>query len=108
MIDWLRWLGILPIELFFPPDGEGAFVYPMAFILFVEIAKWDFLSSTPIVSLTLVDSFFTMVTVIAAGSFIMMVPLAFSPVMVSGVSRFFFGNVVHCFLMLRLISVTWF
>ena len=73
----------------------------------MEIAERDFLSSTPIVSSALLVLFFTMVTVIAAGSFIMMVPLFFSLVMVFGVSRFFFRNIVHYSLVLRLISVPW-
>jgi len=36
MIDWLRWLGILPIKLFFSFNGEGAFICQMAFVLPVE------------------------------------------------------------------------
>ena len=107
MIDWLRWLGILPIKLFFPLDGEGTFVRPMAFILTMEKTEWNFLSSAAVIPSTFVVSLFAMVTIIAVGSFIMTVPLAFSPVMVSGVSRFFFGNVVHYSLVLRLISVPW-
>ena len=49
-----------------------------------------------------------MVTIIAVGPFLVAVPLALSPVMVSGLSRFFFGNVVHYSFVLRLISVPWF
>ena len=108
MIDWLRWLGILPIKLFFSFNGEGAFICPMAFVFAVEKTERNFLPSTAAVSSAFVVSFLVMVTIIAAGPLFVAVPLAFSPVMVSGVSRFFFGNVVHCFLMLRLISVTWF
>ena len=107
MINWLRWLGVLPIKLFFSFNGEGAFICPMAFVLAMEITKRGLLSSATVVSSILLVSLFAMVTIIAAGSFIMTVPLAFPPVMVSGVSRFFFGNVVHCFLVLRLISVPW-
>jgi len=101
-------LGILALELCILLDGDGAFVSPVAFVFAMEITEWYFLSSAAIVSSAFVVSPFAKVTIIAAGSFIMTVPLAFPPVMVSGVSRFFFGNVVHCFLMLRLISVTWF
>ena len=32
MIDWLRWLGILSVKLFFSFNGEGAFICPMAFV----------------------------------------------------------------------------
>ena len=85
MIDWLRWFGILPIKLFFPLDGEGAFVCPMTFILTMEIAEWDFLSSATVVSSAFVVSLFAMVMIIVAGSFIRTVPLTFSPAMVSGV-----------------------
>ena len=83
MIDWLRWLGILSIELFLPLDGEGEFVCPMALILSVEIAERDFLSSAPIVSSTLVVLIFAVVLVIAARLVVMTVPLSFSPVIVS-------------------------
>jgi len=105
MIDWLRWLGILPIKLFFPFNGEGAFICPMAFVLAVEETEWNFLSSAAV---AFVVSLFAMVTIIAVGSFIMVIPLAFSPVMVSGISRFFFGYVVHCSFVLCFISVPWF
>ena len=108
MVDWLRWLGILSIELFFPLDGEGAFVCPMAFILAMEKTEWNFLSSAAVVPSAFAVSFFAMVTIIAVGSFLVAVPLAFPPVMVSGLSGFFFGNVVHCSFVLRLISVPWF
>ena len=74
----------------------------------MEITEWYFLSSAAIVSSAFVVSHFAMVMIIAPESFTMMVPLAFSPVMVSGVSRFFFRDVVYCFLVLRLISVPWF
>ena len=99
MIDWLRWLGILPVKLFFSFNGEGAFICPMAFVLPVEETEWNFLSSAFVVS------FFAMVTIIAVGSFFVAVPLAFPPVMVSGLSGFFFGDVVHCSFLLRLASV---
>ena len=69
MIDWLRWLGILPIKLFFSFNGEGAFICPMAFVLPVEETEWNFLSSTAAVSSAFVVSFFAMVTIIAVGSF---------------------------------------
>ena len=108
MINWLRWLGILPVKLFFSFNGEGAFICPMAFVLPVEETECNFFSSTAAVSSAFVVSFFAMVTIIAVGSFFVAVPLAFLPVMVSGVSRFFFENVVHYFLVLRLISVPWF
>jgi hypothetical protein len=105
MIDWLRWLGILPIKLFFSFNGEGAFICPMALVLAVEKIEWNFLSSTAAVSSTFVVSFFAMVTIIAVGPFFMVVPLAFLPVMVFGISGFFFGDVVHCSFLLRLVSV---
>ena len=108
MIDWLRWLGILPIKLFFPLDGKGALVCPVAFILTMEKTEWNFLSSLAVVPSAYVVSFFAMVMIIAIGSFLVAVPFAFSPVMVSGVSRFFFGNVVHYSFVLRFISVPWF
>ena len=103
MIDWLRWLGILPVKLFFSFNGEGAFICPMAFVLPVEETEWNFLSSAFVVS------FFVMVTIIAVGSFFVAVPLAFAPVMVSVLSGgFFFGHVVHCSFLLRLVSMPWF
>ena len=108
MINRLRWLGILLIELFFSFKGEGAFICPMAFVLAVEKTECDFLSSTSTVSPAFVVSFLAMVTIIAIGPFFMAVPLAFPPVMVSGLSGFFFGDIVHCSLLLRLICVPWF
>ena len=63
MIDWLRWLGILPVKLFFSFTGEGAFICPMAFVLPVEEIEWNFLSSTAAVSSAFVVSFFAMVTI---------------------------------------------
>ena len=105
MIDWLRWLGILPVKLFFSFNGEGAFICPMAFVLPVEETEWNFLSSTAAVSSAFVVSFFAMVTIIAVGSFFVAVPLAFAPVMVSVLSGFFFGHIVHCSFLLRLVSV---
>ena len=109
MIDWLRWLGILPVKLFFSFNGEGAFICPMAFVLPVEETEWNFLSSTTAVSSSFVVSFFAMVTIIAVGSFFMAVPLAFAPMMVSLLSwGFFFGHVVHCSFLLRLVSMPWF
>ena len=83
MIDWLRWLGILLIKLFFSFNGEGTFICPMAFVLPVEETEWNFLSSTAPISSAFVVSFFAMVTIIAVGSFFVAVPLAFAPVMVS-------------------------
>ena len=82
MIDWLCWLRILPIELFFRLNGEGAFVCPMAFILSMEIAERDFLSSTPIVSSVFLVPLFAMVTIITDGPFFVAVPLSLPPVMV--------------------------
>jgi len=108
MIDRLRWLGILPVKFFFSFNGEGALVCPMAFVLAMEIPKMDFLSSAAVVSSALLESLFAMVTIIAAGPFLMAVPLALPPVMVFRLSRFFFENVVHCSFVLRLISVPWF
>ena len=105
MIDWLRWLGILPIKLFFSFNGEGAFICPMAFVLPVEETKWNFLSSTAAVSSAFVVSFFAMVTIIAVGPFLVEVPLAFRLMMVSGFSGFFFGDIVHRSFVLRLICV---
>ena len=99
MIDWLRWLGILPIKLFFPFNGEEAFICPMVFVLVVEETEWNFLSSAFVVS------FFAMVTIIAVGSFFVAVPLAFAPVMVSVLSGFFFGYGIHYSFLLRLVSV---
>ena len=83
MIDWLRWLGILPVKLFFSFNGEGAFICPMTFVFPVEETEWNFLSSTTAVSSSFVVSFFVMVTIIAVGSFFVAVPLAFAPMMVS-------------------------
>ena len=80
----------------------------MAFILTIEKIEWNFLCSLAVVPSAYVVSFFAMVMIIAIGSFLVAVPLAFSPVMVSGVSRFFFGNVVHYYFVLRFISVPWF
>ena len=105
MIDWLRWLGILPIKLFFSFNGEGAFICPMAFVLAVEKTEWNFFSSTAAVSSAFVVSFFTMVMIIAVESFFMAVPLAFAPVMVSVLSGLLFGHVVHCSSLLRLVSM---
>ena len=78
---------------------------PMAFVLAVEKTEWDFLSSTSTVSPAFVVSFLAMVTIIAVGPFLMAVPLAFRPVMVSGLSGFFFGDIVHRSFVLRLICV---
>ena len=108
MINRLRWLGILPIKLFFPLDGKGALICPVAFILTMEKIEWNFLCSLAVVPSAYVVSFFAMVMIIAIGSFLMAVPLAFSPVMVSGLSGFFFGDIAHCSLLLRLICVPWF
>ena len=106
MIDWLRWLGILPVKLLFSFNGEGAFICPTAFVLPVEETEWNFLSLTATVSSAFVVSFFTMVTIIAVGSFFVAVPLAFAPVIVSVLSwGFFFGHVVHCSFLLWLVSV---
>ena len=80
----------------------------MAFVLPVEETEWNFLSSTAAVSSAFVVSFFAMVTIIAVGSFFVAVPLAFAPVMVSVLSGFFFGHVVHCSFLLRLVSMPWF
>ena len=102
MINWHCWLGVLLIKLFFSFNGEGAFICPVAFVLAVEKTECDFLSSTSAVSSAFVVSF------IAIGPFFMAVPLAFPPVMVSGLSGFFFGDIVHCSLLLRLICVPWF
>ena len=108
MIDWLHWLGILPVKLFFSFTSEGAFIYPMALVLPVEETEWNFLSSTAAVSSAFVVSFFAMVAIIAVGPFFVAVPLAFLPVMVSGLSGFFFEDVVHCSFLLWLVSVPWF
>ena len=108
MIYWLHWLGVLPIKLFFSFNGEGAFICPMAFVLAVEKTKCNFFSSTATVSSAFVVSFFAMVTIIAIGPFFVVVPLTFPPVMVSGLSGFFFGDIAHCSLLLRLICVPWF
>ena len=105
MINWLRWLGILLIELFFSFNGKGAFICPMAFVLAVEKTEWNFVSSTAAVSSAFVVSFLAMVTIIAVGPLFMVVRLAFPPVMVSGLSGFFFGDIVHCSFLLRLICV---
>ena len=109
MIDWLRWLGILSIKLFFSFNGEGAFICPMAFVLPMEETKWNFLSSTTVVSSAFVVLFFAMVTIIAVGSFFVAVTLAFAPVMVSLVwGGFFFGHVVHCSFLPWFASIPWF
>ena len=109
MIYWLRWLGVLPIKLFFSFNGEGAFICPMALVLPEEETEWNILSSTVVVSSAFVVSFFAMVTIIAVGSFFVAFPLAFAPVMVSVLSGgFFFGHVVHCSFLLRLVKMPWF
>ena len=77
----------------------------MAFVLAVEETEWNFLSSTAAISSAFAVSFLAMVTIIAVGSFFVAVPLAFAPVMVSVLSGFFFGHVVHCSFLLRLVSV---
>ena len=77
----------------------------MTFVLAVEKTECNFFSSTVAVSSAFVVSFFAMVTIIAVGSFFVAVPLAFAPVMVSVLSGFFFGHVVHCSFLLRLVSV---
>jgi len=105
MINWHCWLGVLLIKLFFSFNGEGAFICPVAFVLAVEKTECDFLSSTSAVSSAFVVSFLTMVTIIAIGPFFMAVPLAFPPVMVSGLSGFFFGDIVHRSFVLRLICM---
>ena len=105
MIDWLRWMGILPSKLFFSFNCEGVFVCPMAFVFDVEKIERNFLPSTAAVSSAFVVSFFAMVTIIAVGPFLMAVPLAFRLVMVSGLSGFFFGDIVHRSFVLRLICV---
>ena len=105
MIDWLRWLGILPIKLFFPLDGKGALICPVAFILTMEKIEWNFLCSLAVVPSAYVVSFFAMVMIIAIGSFLVAVPLAFRPVMVSVLSGFFFGDIVHRSFVLQLICV---
>ena len=79
MIDWLRWLGILPNKFFFSFNGEGTFICPMAFVFAVEITEWNFLPSTAVVCSAFVVSFLVMVTIIAIGPFLVAVPLAFSP-----------------------------
>jgi len=65
----------------------------------------EIFSSIAAVSSAFVVSFFAMVTIIAVGSFFVAVPLVFAPVMVSVLSGFFFGHVVHCSFLLRLVSV---
>ena len=105
MVDWLCWLGILQIKLFFSFNGEGAFICPMAFVFAVEITEWNFLPSTAVVSSAFVVSFSATVMLIAVGPFLVAVPLAFRPVMVSGLSGFFFGDIVHRSFVLRLICV---
>ena len=75
----------------------------MAFILSMEKTEWNFLSSAAV---AFVVSLFAMVTIIAVGSFFVVVPLTFAPVMVSVLSGFFFGHVVHCSFLLLLISMS--
>jgi len=77
----------------------------MAFILAMEKIEWNFLPSTAVVSSAFVVSFFAMVMLISVGPFLVAVPLAFHPVMVSGLSGFFFGDIVHRSFVLRLICV---
>ena len=105
MIDWLRWLGILPIKLFFSFNGEGAFICPMAFVFAMENTERNFLPSTAAVSSAFVVSFLAMVTIIAVGPSFMAVPLVFRPMMVSVLSGFFFGDIVHRSFVLQLICV---
>ena len=54
----------------------------MAFVLAMEIAKRGFLSPATVLSSVLLVSLFAMVTTIAAGPFLMAVPLSLAPVMV--------------------------
>ena len=108
MIDRLRWLGILPVKFFFSFNGEGALVCPMAFVLPVEETEWNFLPSTTAVPSAFVLSIFAMLTIIAVGSFFMLVPFAFALVMVSVLSGSFFGHIVHRSFLPGLISVPWF
>ena len=109
MIDWFCWLGILPIKLLFPFNGERALICPVAFVLAVEETERNFLPSTTAVPSSFALSVFAMVTIIAVGSFFVAVPLVFTPVMVSVLSGgFFFGHVVHCSFLLRLVSMPWF
>ena len=82
MFDWLRRLGIESIELFFPLNGEGALICPMAFVLAMEITKTGFLSSATVVSSVFLVPVFAMVTIITARPFFVAVPLSLPPVMV--------------------------
>jgi len=82
VIDWLRQLGIESIELFFPLNGEGALVCPMAFVLAMEITKGVFLSSVTVVSSVFLVPLFAMAAIITAGPFFVAVPLSLPPVMV--------------------------
>ena len=82
MVDWLCWLGVQPIELFFPLNGEGALVCPMAFVLAMEITKGGFLSSATVVSSVFLVPVFAMATIITARPFFVAVPLSLPPVMV--------------------------
>ena len=86
MIDWFCWLGILPIKLLFPFNGERALICSVDFVLAVEETEWNFLPSTTAVPSAFVLSIFAMVTIIAVGSFFVPVPLAFALVMVSVLS----------------------
>ena len=108
MIDWFCWLGILPIKLLFPFNGERALICPVAFVLAVEETERNFLPSTTAVPSAFVLSVFAMVTIIAVGSFFVSVPFAFALVMVSVLSGSFFGHIVHCSFLPGLISVPWF
>ena len=82
MIDWLRWLGVQLIELFFPLNGEGALVCPMAFVLAMEITKRGFLSSATVDSSVFLVPLLVMAAIITAGPFFVAVPLSLPPVMV--------------------------
>jgi len=86
MIDWFCWLGILPIKLLFPFNGERALICPVAFVLAVEETERNFLPSTTAVPSAFVLSVFAMVTIIAVGSFFVSVPFAFALVTVSVLS----------------------
>ena len=80
----------------------------MAFVLPVEETEWNFVSSAAAVSSAFVVSFFAMVAIIMIGPFFVAVPVAFPPVMVSGLSGFFFENVVHCSFLLWFANMPWF
>jgi len=79
----------------------------MAFVFAMEVTVWNFFSSAPLVSSSLVLALFAMIPVFAARLVVAMVSLTPPSVVVPGIPRFLFRDAVNCLLVLRLISVPW-